>query len=175
MGVRGAGRSTAGQRTPHDEKATSMREASRYTMQIAVGFAAAGFLIIFLGWNGAASLDRVPGQLPYLISGGLAGLALVGVGLTLAIVTEVRKASAELTARLDQMTELVAGGSASATGPTAVPTDAPHVVAGRTTYHRPDCRLVADRPDLQRMSPETAFSRGLAPCRICEPEAAASA
>ena len=39
-----------------------MINPGRYTVQIAVGFTVFGLLLIVLGWNGAASLDRVPGQ-----------------------------------------------------------------------------------------------------------------
>jgi hypothetical protein len=58
-----------------------------------------------------------------------------------------------------------------AVSPTAVP-DHGTVMAGRTTYHRADCRLVEGRSGTQAMSPEAAAARGLAPCRICNPAAA---
>lgn len=142
-----------------------MRDVSRFTAQLAIGIAAGGFLLIVLGWNGAAGLDRVPSQLPYVISGGLAGVALVGVGLTLVLVNEMRRTTTELSTHLQQLVD--ASGAPAATGPTAVPDDGA-VVAGRTTYHLPTCRLVVDRSDLQRMAPEAAADRGLAPCRICD-------
>lgn len=142
---------------------------SKYTIQLAVGLAAVGFLLIVLGWNGAASLDRVPGQLPYLISGGVAGLGLVLTGLTLVIVQESRRSTSLLLVKLDEVGERIerAGGAA---GPTAVPSDGTAVIAGRTTYHLPDCNVVAGRTDLQPMTSDAALERGLAPCRICEPQ-----
>lgn len=151
-----------------------MRDVSRFTAQIAVGIAAAGFLLIVLGWNGAAELDRIAGQLPYVISGGLAGAALVGVGLTLVLVNELRRSTTEITRRLEHLTD-VAGQSVPGAGPTAVPDDGAHVVAGRTTFHLPSCRLVAERTDLQMMAPTAASDRGLAPCRICDASQVASA
>ena len=48
--------------------------------QLGIGYCLAGVALILLGWNGAASYDRVESQMPYLISGGLAGLALVIIG-----------------------------------------------------------------------------------------------
>lgn len=142
---------------------------SKYTIQLAVGLAAVGFLLIVLGWNGAASLDRVPGQMPYVISGGVAGLGLVLTGLVLALVQEARRNTSLTLAKLDELGERIerAGGGA---GPTAVPTDGSAVIAGRTTYHAPDCNVVAGRTDLQPMAVEAAVERGLAPCRICEPQ-----
>lgn len=50
---------------------------------IGVGMVVAGFLLLLLGWRGAAALLAVPLQLPYAVSGGIAGLALVGFGAAL--------------------------------------------------------------------------------------------
>jgi NADH:ubiquinone oxidoreductase subunit 6 (subunit J) len=48
-------------------------------------FVLAGFVLMFLGWYGAAHTARQIEQIPYLISGGFVGLGLVFVGgLTLA-------------------------------------------------------------------------------------------
>ena len=41
---------------------------------LGIAYCIAGFFLIFLGWNGAASNDREPAQIPYVISGGIAGL-----------------------------------------------------------------------------------------------------
>ena len=43
--------------------------------------AAAGFLMLVLAWRGAAKTTFVPLQSPWLLSGGLAGLALIGMSL----------------------------------------------------------------------------------------------
>lgn len=138
---------------------------SKSLTYLAVALLAGGFVAIVLGWNGAAGLDRVPGQLPFLISGGLAGLALVIVGAALAVVQELRRA----TVRVLQKLEEVGSVAAAAAGPTVVPDDENRVVAGRTTYHRPECHLVEGRTDLQIMAPQAAHDRGLAACRICKP------
>jgi hypothetical protein len=65
----------------------------------------AGFIAMFLAWNGAAGKDFVQGQVPYLISGGLVGLALVGSGLTVVNVQARRADQAELLNRLETMLE----------------------------------------------------------------------
>jgi hypothetical protein len=55
----------------------------RFGAKLGVVVALAGFVLIFLGWNGAASVDRLTAQFPYLISGGMAGLGLVIFGAIL--------------------------------------------------------------------------------------------
>lgn len=61
---------------------------------VGIAVAVAGFGAIGLAWNGAAELDYVQGQLPFFISGGLAGLGLVVVGTTMMVVETVRRQAA---------------------------------------------------------------------------------
>ena len=65
----------------------------------------AGFIALFLAWNGAAGVDHVQGQLPYLISGGMVGLGLIGAGLTVINVQTRRADQVELLHRLEQLLE----------------------------------------------------------------------
>jgi len=146
-----------------------VQDRTRNSMYLAVAFTGVGFLLIVLGWNGAASLDHVQGQVPYLISGGLAGLGLVGLGMMLAIVQEMRRTNARLTARIDALADVVAAGRATGPAPSAVPLDGTGVVAGRSTFHRPECDLATTQQRLQSMSREDAIERGLTPCRVCRP------
>lgn len=62
---------------------------------------AAGFVGIALGWDGASRQVHVEAQIPYVISGGLGGLALVivGTGLLLAHALLGRGATAAPPAR----------------------------------------------------------------------------
>jgi hypothetical protein len=59
--------------------------------QTGIGLAVLGFLLLFLGWNGAASYDRVPAQFPYLISGGLAGLSVIVLAGAMLVVNAQRQ------------------------------------------------------------------------------------
>lgn len=45
-----------------------------------------GLALVGLGYRGAAALLFVPLQVPYLVSGGVVGLAAVGAGLALLVV-----------------------------------------------------------------------------------------
>ena len=54
-----------------------------------------GFTLLGLGYRGAAAVLFVPFQVPYLVSGAVVGLALVGGGLALLIVHLDRTEAAE--------------------------------------------------------------------------------
>jgi hypothetical protein len=45
--------------------------------------AAAGIVALILGWGGLSDAPVLSAQFPYIVSGGLIGLALLGVGLML--------------------------------------------------------------------------------------------
>ncbi|MGH9010417.1 MAG: hypothetical protein ACRDYF_11325, partial [Acidimicrobiia bacterium] len=53
-------------------------------------FCVAGLAVMWAGWNGAASYNDIRKQFPYLISGGLVGLALVVIGVGLMIIQSQR-------------------------------------------------------------------------------------
>jgi hypothetical protein len=76
--------------------------------QLGVGLCAVGFILVFLGWNGAASVDRLPSQFPYLISGGVAGLCFVVVGVGMLVVQNQRADRAALQATLRELRDALA-------------------------------------------------------------------
>jgi len=144
-----------------------------------------GIVVILLGWYGAAHTSYDFEQVPYLISGGLLGMALTIVGGFLyfgywiaRLVQEGRRERTEvveLLARLDNrlaILEGVATGSlpgedrTPATG--AVTNGSLRLVATPTgsLVHRPDCSLVAGRAGLRSVDPSEP---GLKPCKVCEP------
>jgi len=49
---------------------------------VAVGVIAAGLLVLLIGWVGISGRAYPAEQLPYLLSGGLFGVALIGIGAT---------------------------------------------------------------------------------------------
>ena len=85
-----------------------------------IGYCIVGFFLIFLGWNGTASHDREPAQIPYVVSGGIAGLALVVLGAALIVAHSLRTDRVELRGSIDDLraaTERLANGSTIAGGP----------------------------------------------------------
>ena len=127
-------------------------------------FCVAGLALIWAGWNGAATYNDIRKQFPYLISGGIAGLALVVIGVGLMVIQSQRADRVQLEANLVELRlilERMTG--VAATDGSA---DAGLVVAGPNAYHRSDCKLVAGR-DLRTMTPDQASAAGLEPCRVC--------
>ncbi|MGH3341520.1 MAG: hypothetical protein ACRDPK_01310 [Carbonactinosporaceae bacterium] len=133
-----------------------------YLPTLGLLFSVAGGTLIALGWHGSAREACVDCQVPYLISGGLGGLALVLLGTGLLIVAQIRVESAKLAQRLDWLVEAGTGSTAS------VHLDASDLVlTGDSAYHRPDCRLVKTHDDLPTRTVEMARAYGLVPCRVC--------
>ena len=75
---------------------------------LGIVYCIAGFFLVFLGWNGAASYDREPAQIPYVISGGIAGLGLVVLGAALIVAHSLRADRVELKASIDDLRAEVA-------------------------------------------------------------------
>jgi hypothetical protein len=141
--------------------------------QLGLGLIGIGILIIGLAWNGAAGVDFVQGQVPYLLSGGFLGLALVVFGAALLIVQNHRRDRSlletqlrELNTAIARLANAVAGSAGATNGNPAANPD--RVVIGSSSYHRPDCRLVVDK-GLPSTTLEAARSEGLTPCRVCAP------
>lgn len=139
-----------------------------------------GLAAVVVGWYGAAHTPRAIEQIPYLISGGLLGVALVAVGGFLLCGYWVARAVRENRLQSDRVIEaldrlegrlaapgLAAGLSAPAAHNSALELE-PGLVATRSgsLLHRPDCQVVASRDRLRHIS---AGTPGFSPCRICDP------
>jgi hypothetical protein len=140
--------------------------------------AVVGLAAIILGWYGAANTGLGFEQTPYLISGGLLGLALVFLGgfvyftyWITRLVRESRTQSERAAEILDQIHETLNGSgprrSSRASRPIAGGANGAFVATrSGNLFHRPDCSVVAGRDRLRRV---TANTRGLEPCGICDP------
>ena len=98
---------------------------------------------------------------------GIAGLGLVVVGSALLLIENARAERAELQATLLELRDALAASSPATPVTEVVSGDA--VVAGASSYHRPTCRLVSGRDDLDLVPTGDAEERGLKACRICAP------
>jgi uncharacterized membrane protein len=66
-----------------------------------------GGVLITLGWDGAASLDYVQGQFPYLLSASVPGIALIIIGVAVLVLAMVRKDAEEREAQLERLTATI--------------------------------------------------------------------
>ena len=131
-----------------------------------------GLVLVLLGWQGASHTVLLFEQVPYLISGGLLGLALVIAGgfvyfaywMTL-LVRENRTTRDELISVLTRMERLL-DESATPSARKATPSNALVATKTGSMVHRADCVAVEGRDNLRTV---TANTKGLTPCRLCDP------
>lgn len=135
-----------------------------------------GLVAIFLGWYGVAHTKYQYDQLPYVVSGGLLGLALVFLGGFLyfgawlaRLGTEQRENARQLTDAMLLLVDVVGRQSGAPTAGGANPASgAELVLAGNgSTVHRRDCPLINHRDDLR---PLTGNENNLGTCRVCQPD-----
>lgn len=138
----------------------------RFGRILGLFFCAAGFVTIGFGWNGMAKVACPDCQLPYLLSGGAVGLGLIIVGGVLLLLAQVRDERIKLGQQLQAFGVTM---SRAVSGPALMASPEARVLAGRSTYHRPGCRLIEGKTDLDELSVDVAVLAGLSPCRVCEP------
>lgn len=143
--------------------------------QVGVILCLGGLILVWVGWNGAASYDRITEQFPFLLSGGVAGLCLVVIGVGLIVVQSQRAERATLEQQLaglsrilETLVEISADISRRDGGDGLV-------LAATTAYHRPTCGLLEDHPRLRTMTADSAVEEGLLACRTCHPPVPAGA
>ena len=146
-----------------------------------------GFLLLLIGYLGISREALVAKQLPYLISGGIGGIALVGFGAML-VGTEDLKRTHE---RIDHLEDLVAdlhsallsrpdAPAPSSNGESAGPAGQRGAGAtlmalpGGQSYHRADCSMIEGKSEARPVTASAARRQGLKPCRLCEPQTASS-
>jgi hypothetical protein len=136
-------------------------------------------LFILIGWIGVSGTPIDAKQIPYDVSGGLAGVFLAVAGAYFLGTEELRKDSGRLD-RLERMVEelhevLLARDDAPVREPTKETTNGQAYVgiAGSDLYHRADCAMVAAKANSARLAPSTIRTRQLTPCSLCEPAALA--
>lgn len=139
---------------------------------LGLAFVVIGFVVIAKAWDGAASKQYIQQMFPYLLSGGFLGLGLVITGATLLFLATVRAERQVLTDRYEEMSTLLSRNlSRLALSANGAATSGEQVLAGATAYHRPGCRVLQGKENLNLMtiSLEQAVAEGLEACRVCDP------
>ena len=86
------------------DRVPALRPLSPVPTYIGIALAAIGFVSIMVAWSQSAAETNVALQIPYLISGGMVGLGLIMVGVTVVNVAAKRRDSL----LREQQTELLA-------------------------------------------------------------------
>jgi hypothetical protein len=150
-----------------------------------------GLLAIFLGWFGISGQALVAKQLPFLISGGIGGIALVAIGAVILGTEDLRKDSGRLDRLEKQIAQLHAVLLARADAPDVSlgereprrpngkherdlygpDGDPEELVAlpGGTTFHKLGCAMVEGKAEAEPITEDVARDEGLKPCRLCDP------
>lgn len=130
------------------------------------GLALVGLLTIFLGWWAAARTPFLFEQVPYLISGGLLGLALAFLGGFLyfaywvtRLLDETRSQAERTNELLSDLNEHLGGASANGSGSSRFV-----VTATGSQFHLPDCPVVSGKQVKTLRSPGDRD-----PCKVCDP------
>jgi hypothetical protein len=84
-----------------------LRGSSPAPTFIGIGVAIVGFVLILVAWGQVAGETQVSLQLPYLVSAGLTGLALVMVGLTVVSVAAEQRDAAARDRQIDQLVSIL--------------------------------------------------------------------
>jgi hypothetical protein len=146
---------------------------------------AAGLVLLLAAYLGVSREVLVAKQLPYLVSGGLFGLAAVTLGSRMLLIEDLRRDSA----RLDRMERAVlelhealvartdwpgpATGDPTTLAPFATNGhDTPErllALSGGSSFHRQDCAMVQGKPTAEPVSASAARQKGLKACRMCQP------
>lgn len=85
------------------DAATPLRDPGVRAALVLVGVSVAGFVLFAVAWRGVARTRFVPLQLPWLISAGVAGLALLGAALGALSIHTGRRADAAHRAAVDEV------------------------------------------------------------------------
>lgn len=133
-------------------------------------FVTAGFVVIGKAWDGAASINFTTGQFPYLLSGGFMGLGLIVTGCTLLLLATVRGEREVMSQKFDEVAKLLSRSlTRMQVSSNGVAGSGEQVVAGETTYHRAECKILQGKTGLTTLTMEQAVAEGLTACRVCDP------
>ena len=140
-----------------------------------------GALALFLGWYGVSGESLTAKQLPYLVSGGLTGIALVVIASVFLATEDVRRQLSrvdELHRKVDDLyalfvEDLAAPATVDAADlPATSSPDTLVALPAGSSFHRPDCALVTGKAEAVPVDVRAIRARKLRPCRVCEPPAA---
>src|SRR5687768_9344734 len=90
---------------PSEPQGMDEERLARLAVYGGVTMVAIGFLILYLGYNGAATHTRDIEQIPYMVSGGFGGIALMLLGSVMVMSNALLKGQAMLRRELSALRE----------------------------------------------------------------------
>jgi hypothetical protein len=139
----------------------------------AAGLLVAGIIIVLLGWYGAANTNILTEQVPYLISGGLLGMALIivsaVVGSSASLERENRELRRDLTSLLSSSGGRFTGGNLAAAPRSGSDDGQVYTVPGGRSFHLAGCPIVEGK-QASGMSLQEATEAGHSVCKLCGPD-----
>jgi hypothetical protein len=135
---------------------------------LAAVFLVSGILLVILGWYGAAHTNILTEQIPYFISGGLLGMALIIVAGVIGSSAALERENREL--RGDLLRAMASAPTRYATATPSSPrrTDDGHVyiVPGGRSFHLSGCPIIEGK-DGSELTMEEAVTAGFSSCKLC--------
>jgi hypothetical protein len=135
----------------------------------ALALLVAGIVFVILGWYGTAYTNILTEQIPYLISGGLLGTALIIVAGFLASSASLERENRELRRDLVRaIGSMPSGGSNPGHGLSVAPSSDGQVfvVPGGQSFHVAGCPLVEGK-NATTLPLRKAIDQGYANCKLC--------
>jgi hypothetical protein len=141
---------------------------------LGVVLAAAGAVMLFLGWYGVSGRPNLAEQMPYIASGTIPGAALVVAAAIVLMGGSTQRGTEQTSAMVADLHSLLVeevppdpDPVPAAEGSSPGISDGPVTVIGTKHYHRGDCALVAGKAEVVPVDQDTIDRDGLVPCPIC--------
>jgi hypothetical protein len=150
-----------------------LRPGDRWGLAAVVSLVA-GAVLLLVAWYDISGTNQVYEQLPYLVSAGFSGLALVMVGSALLVAGRYDRVERRLAQLVDAITDPAADPERHPDGPVR-PSAAPRadtaglvVVPGGTTFHLATCPLVQGKAT-EPVDAQGIRGGGFSRCPVCDP------
>ncbi|HVE92731.1 MAG TPA: hypothetical protein VNE62_10620 [Actinomycetota bacterium] len=152
------------------------KRAGRLALYAGVLLVLVGLIVLYIGYNGAATHANVVQQVPYLVSGGFTGVILIVLGATgvLAFVlvhvqAGIREGLEVLDGSIREMTEALSHREFEPADNRGSGGELVSVTRGSSSFHRSECRLVTGKEGVRVLPRAEAERTGLLACRVCKP------
>jgi hypothetical protein len=139
---------------------------------IALALLVLGVVLVLLGWYGAANTNILTEQIPYFISGGLLGMALIIVAGIVGSSASLSRENRDMHRDLTNVIGSSSGGGQLRSVPSPkrpASNGGVYLVPGGHSFHQAGCPIVEGKHSTE-LSLEEALSAGYTACKLCGPD-----